>query len=98
MKWKEFDKAYDAYHRSALHVAYDVLQDYDLAQEVCLEVFVEYHEKMGKIGRKCAKGWILARAREKASGYRERTHRKEEAAADGETKRRGLVSEWELGN
>ena len=43
MKKEDFDRIYMEYHKLVQHVAFDILQDHNLAQDVCQEVF--------KIGR-----------------------------------------------
>ena len=45
MKKEEFEPVYIEYHQMVIHLAYDVLHDYDLAQDVCQEVFMKMDEK-----------------------------------------------------
>lgn len=46
MKSEKFKSTYMEYHHMVIHLAYDILQDYDLAHHVCQEVFIELSEKI----------------------------------------------------
>ena len=66
MKREEFDPVYVEYHQMVTHLAYDVLHDYDLAQDVCQEVFMKLNEKIESLDRARIKGWLLRCAKRKS--------------------------------
>lgn len=54
MNWESLKQVYDDHHEQVLHVAFDILQDYGLAEDICAEVFVEFYRdgKSGRVARK----------------------------------------------
>ena len=70
MKREGFRRIYEEYHLAVAHAAFDVVKDYDLAAEVCLRVFVVFHEEMEVLDEGCVKGWLLKNAQEMAAGFR----------------------------
>lgn len=66
MKSEKFEFAYMEYHHMVIHLAYDILQDYDLAQYVCQEVFIELSGKIESMDQERIKGWLLRRAKRKS--------------------------------
>ena len=65
MNWESLKQVYDDHHEQVLHVSFDILQDYGLAEDICAEVFVEFYE-MENLAEWRVKGWLLERARKKA--------------------------------
>ena len=59
MKREKFDQLYQDYYRLVLHVAYDIVQDYGGAQDVCQELFIKLDEKIESLDEEPIKGWIL---------------------------------------
>ena len=59
MKKEDFDRIYMEYHKLVQHVAFDILQDHNLAQDVCQEVFIKLHQKIERLDENLIKGWIL---------------------------------------
>ena len=66
MKSEKFKSTYMEYHHMVIHLAYDILQDYDLAQYVCQEVFIELSGKIESMDQERIKGWLLRCAKRKS--------------------------------
>ena len=66
MKSEKFKSTYMEYHHMVIHLAYDILQDYDLAHHVCQEVFIELSEKIKSMDQERIKGWLLRCAKRKS--------------------------------
>ena len=67
MKSEKFKSTYMEYHHMVIHLAYDILQDYDLAHHVCQEVFIELSEKIESMDQERIKGWMLENAQKMAA-------------------------------
>lgn len=99
MKKGDFDRIYARYYRLVLHVAYDMLKDYNLAQDVCQEVFVRFYEKIEDLDEERVKGWFLRVAERKSIDFFRKMYRKKEINAImeqiGETMATEYLSEAE---
>ena len=84
MKKEEFKIVYMEYHHMVIHLAYDILHDYDLAQYVCQEVFIELDEKIERINRQRIKGWLLRCGKRKSIDLARRNCRKNEVSVSTE--------------
>lgn len=73
-----FDKVYEDYHKLVIHVAFDILQDHNLAQDVCQEVFIKLHQKIERLDEDKIKGWILRNTQRKAIDFWRKSYRKKE--------------------
>lgn len=82
MKREGFRRIYDEYHLMVAHVAFDVVGDHDLAEEICLKVFVAFYEEMEGLDERCVKRWLLKSAQEIAAGSRAGPLRKNKSAVD----------------
>lgn len=91
-----FDQVYEEYHKLVIHVAFDILQDYSLAQDVCQEVFVKLHQKIERLDESKIKGWILRNAQRKAIDFWRKTYRKKEIPVVRETMERASIVEYML--
>ena len=60
MKIERFDEIYLRYYRLSLKVAYSVVHDVELAQDICQEVFITMFFKLDEIDEEFAKAWILS--------------------------------------
>lgn len=87
MSWESLKQVYDDHHEQVLHVAFDILQDYDLAEDICAEVFVEFYGEMENLAKWRVKGWLLERARKKAIRSMKRFCKKKE---------QGLIVEYKV--
>lgn len=94
MERKCFNRIYEEYHRLVIHVAFDILRDYDLAQDVCQEVFVKFHEKIEGLDEDKIKGWMLRNARRKTIDFVRKSYRKREVSVVSEQVEQELVSEY----
>ena len=96
MKREEFDPVYVEYHQMVTHLAYDVLHDYDLAQDVCQEVFMKLDEKIESLDRERIKGWLLRCGKRKAIDFVRRAYRKNEVSVIAEKMEEDFVVEYLL--
>lgn len=55
MKIERFDEIYLRYYRLSLKVAYSVVHDVELAQDICQEVFITMFFKLDEIDEEFAK-------------------------------------------
>lgn len=69
MKSPQFNKIYDQYYLLVMKVAYNVLQDYHYAQDICQEVFIVLYKKMDSIDEALAKPWLLVNTKRKAIDF-----------------------------
>ena len=53
MKIERFDEIYLRYYRLSLKVAYSVVHDVELAQDICQEVFITMFFKLDEIDEVC---------------------------------------------
>lgn len=93
MKKESFDQLYEDYHKLVLHLAYDILQDYGLAQDVCQEVYIKLHKKIEGLDEKLIKGWILRNTYRTAIDFWRKSYRKNEIPVIKEKIERTLVEE-----
>ena len=91
MKKECFEQVYEDHHKLILHVAFDILQDYDLAQKVCEKVFVEFYEKMERLGRWRVKSWLLERAQRGAVRISKESYKKKETSEIGKKEQKPVV-------
>lgn len=82
MKREGFRRIYEEYHLAVAHAAFDVVKDHDLAAEVCLRVFVVFHEEMEVLDEGRVKGWLLKNAQEMAAGFQAGLFKKNDATVD----------------
>ena len=92
MDTEEFAHVYDEYHEMVLHLVFDLLQDYELSQYICLEVFAEFYGKMKRMDESRVKGWPLRKGKKKAKSLKRgpRQKRKLKAAAEKIEKEFGI--------
>ena len=84
MKSEKFKSTYMEYHHMVIHLAYDILQDYDLAHHVCQEVFIELSEKIESMDQERIKGWLLRCGKRKAIDFVRRAYRKNKVSVSAE--------------
>ena len=96
MKKEEFEPVYIEYHQMVNHLAYDVLHDYDLAQDVCQEVFMKMDEKIESLDRDRIKGWLLRCGKRKSIDFVRRAYRKNEVSVIAEKMEEDFVVEYLL--
>lgn len=80
MDKKEFKRIYLQYHNIVSKIAYDVIKDYYLAQDITQDVFAALYQKRGAIETERVKGWLITCATRKAIDYRRRTYFQNEVA------------------
>ena len=81
MKIERFDEIYSKYYKLSLKVAYSVVHDVDLAQDICQEVFIHMFFKLDEIDEKFAKAWILAYRKRIAVDFCRKSYNRHEVAA-----------------
>lgn len=59
MKIERFDEIYLRYYRLSLKVAYSVVHDVELAQDICQEVFITMFFKLDEIDEELKLGFCL---------------------------------------
>lgn len=96
MKIEDFESIYLEYHHMVIHLAFDILHDRDLAQDVCQEVFIKFHEKIEHLDRDRIKGWLLRCGKRKAIDFLRRSYRKNEVSAISEKMEEDFVVEYLL--
>lgn len=93
MKIERFDEIYSKYYKLSLKVAYSVVHDVDLAQDICQEVFIHMFFKLDEIDEKFAKAWILAYSKRIAVDFCRKSYNRHE----GQRVSRRMTGEMELG-
>lgn len=78
MKIERFDEIYLRYYRLSLKVAYSVVHDVELAQDICQEVFITMFFKLDEIDEEFAKAWILSYSRRIAVDFCRKSYHKHE--------------------
>ena len=66
MNLEDYMEIYQNYFNFARKVAYDVLENYDLAGDVAQEVFIDMFEKKKTLNAEKIKYWIVLNANRKA--------------------------------
>ena len=84
---------YKQYYRLVIHVAFDILQDYALAQDVCQEVFIKFHQKIEGLDEDKLKGWMLRNALRKSIDMLRKAYRRREISVLEEKMEDKLVVE-----
>lgn len=82
MKVEKFDEIYSKYYRLSLKVAYSVIHDMDLAQDICQEVFVTMFFKLDEIDEIYAKAWILAYSKRIAVDFCRKSYNRHEVVSE----------------
>ncbi|MDD3217630.1 MAG: sigma-70 family RNA polymerase sigma factor [Lachnospiraceae bacterium] len=82
MSEDKFNSIYEEYSRLVLKIAFDVVQDWDLAQDVCQEVFVKLYQKGTTIQGDDVKPWLIVCAKNRAIDYLRNKERKHSAPRD----------------
>ncbi len=93
MKREEYDRMYKQYYRLVIHVSFDILQDYALAQDVCQEVFIKFHQKIEGLDEDKLKGWMLRNALRKSIDMLRKAYRRREISVLEEKMEDKLVVE-----
>lgn len=74
MKLTNFNKVYDQYYLLVMKIAYEELEDYHYAQDVCQEVFVTLYKKADIIEENTVKAWLIVAAKRKAIDLRRKKY------------------------
>lgn len=74
MKKTEFREIYDQYHSLVTKIAYDVIEDFQLAQDITQDVFVSLYLNRDSIDMQRVKGWLITCTTRKAIDYRRKTY------------------------
>lgn len=96
MRRENFCHVYEEYHKLVIHLAYDVLKDYALAEDVCHEVFIKFYEKIEELDEERVKGWLLRCGRRKAIDFVRRSYWKREISETLEQAELDLVTDYLL--
>lgn len=84
MKKRDFREIYDQYHSLVSQIAYDVVEDYHLAQDITQDVFAKLYQKREEIDFSRIKGWLITCATRKAIDYRRKNCYEKEVAGGEE--------------
>ncbi len=93
MKMDSFNRLYADYHKLVLHVAFDILHDDKLAEDVCQEVFIKMGKKIERLDEDKIKGWILRNTHRKAIDFWRRAYRRREVPTEGAKIEQTLLTE-----
>lgn len=96
MNKENYGHVYQEYHRLVMHLAFDILQDYDLAEDVCQEVFIKLHKKIETLDEDRVKGWLLRCGQRQAIDFLRRPYWKKEVQETEETAETKLVVDYLL--
>ena len=84
MKVSEFNELYDRYYLMVMKTAFNILQDYHYAQDICQEVFTLFFLNGDSLQEKYIKPWLLVTAKHKAIDFQRKKFHKHEIC--GETR------------
>lgn len=74
MKDDEFREVYNNYYGLVTKIAYDVIEDYHLAQDITQEVFTILSRKWDTIQMSRVKGWLIRCTTRRAIDYRRKKY------------------------
>lgn len=94
MERESFNRIYKQYYKLVTHVAFDILQDYNLAEDVCQEVFVKFHKKIEGLDEEKLKGWMLRNTHRKTIDFLRKSYHKREIPVIGEEMEQELVAQY----
>lgn len=78
MRDLDFEIVYRQYCKLVMKVARTILRDYNLAQDICQDVFIRFYEKADCLDEKYFKAWLLVNTRRKAIDYYRKSYKKHE--------------------
>lgn len=78
MDKKEFKGIYDQYHSLVSKIAYDVIDDFHLAQDITQDIFAILYQKSDSIDLQKIKGWLITCTTRKAIDYKRKTYKEKE--------------------
>lgn len=84
MNKTEFHRVYDRYHGLVSKVAYNVIGDYHLAQDITQDIFAILYAKWDSIDISKVKGWLITCTTRKAIDYKRRIHVERELLGENE--------------
>ena len=84
MNLEDYMEIYQNYFNFASKVAYDVLENYDLAGDVAQEVFIDMFEKKKTLNAEKIKYWIVLNANRKAIDLLRKPYRRLEESENGQ--------------
>ncbi|MGI6006063.1 MAG: RNA polymerase sigma factor [Ruminococcus sp.] len=82
MNLSEFDELYDRYYLMVMKAAFNILQDYHYAQDICQEVFTLFFVKRETVEDMYIKPWLLVTAKHKAIDFQRKKYHKHEVCGD----------------
>lgn len=82
MKIEKFDEVYKKFYKLSLKVAYSVIRDKDLSEDIAQEVFLMMFFKLDEIDEEYAKAWILAYSKRMAVDLCRKSYNRHEIATD----------------
>lgn len=80
----EFRRVYDQYHGLVSKIAYNVIEDYHLAQDITQDIFATLYAKWDCIDIPQVKGWLITCATRKAIDYKRKVHVDREVLGENE--------------
>lgn len=90
MKKDRFEEYFLKYKNLIIRIAMDKTGDYNVAQEICQQVFVSFYMKIDYVSEEMVKAWLIKCTKNKIIDHYRRTSREREIFME--------TSESELGN
>lgn len=81
-KQKRFEQVYIQYSALVMKVVYDMTKDFDMAEEICQNVYMQYFMNMHKVVPGCEKTWLVLAAKRIVIDYYRKASTKYERLAD----------------
>lgn len=69
MKEEVFNRIYEKNFRLAMKVAYDIIHDVELAEDICQEVFIKLYQRFEEPDENLIRAWIVLNTRRKTIDY-----------------------------
>lgn len=82
MKLSDFNDIYDRYYLMVMKTAFNILQDYHYAQDICQEVFTLLYLNHDAVQKPYIKSWLLVTAKYKAIDFQRKKYHKHEVCGD----------------
>lgn len=69
MNYTEYVKIYKAYCKLSMKIAFDIIRDKDLAEDICQEVFIKLYQNFEVADENLIRAWIVLNTKRKAIDY-----------------------------
>ncbi len=82
MDGMDFGEIYEKYYCLVVKIAYDIIGDFYLAQDITQDVYASLYEKIDQIDIDRVKGWLITCASHKAIDYKRKKYYNREVMGD----------------